>query len=183
MNEAVSFWGAFDVAPAAPSSSPTRLAFWRSTRDETKEIRVVAKPVIRIFEAEPADEQKRALRLALPIIQSVAALANAPFDPTLIAPISLLVQNQATRWAVAFADVALSEAGDPDAVVMPSVHPTVRGGIQLEWHRKGLDLEIEVLPSGQARAYIESPNGTPVDSDLSHVWPQVEAALRQVMVR
>src|SRR6266446_3552997 len=103
MNEAVSCWGAFDVSPAAPSSSPTRLAFWRSTRNEAKEIRVVAKPVTRIFEAEPADEQRQALRLALPIIQSVASLANASFDPNLVAPVSLLVQNQATQWAVTFA--------------------------------------------------------------------------------
>jgi hypothetical protein len=32
----------------------------------------------------------------------------------------------------------------------PAVVPTVRGGVQLEWHVKGVDLEIEV---GAARLY------------------------------
>jgi hypothetical protein len=30
---------------------------------------------------------------------------------------------------------------------MPSIVPTNRGGIQLEWHREGADLEIEIEPS------------------------------------
>jgi len=32
-----------------------------------------------------------------------------------------------------------------DNIPAPSVVPTVRGGVQLEWHRNGADLEIEVV--------------------------------------
>lgn len=32
----------------------------------------------------------------------------------------------------------------------PSLVPTSRGGIQLEWHTGGVDVEIECLPNGQA---------------------------------
>ena len=32
----------------------------------------------------------------------------------------------------------------------PSVVPTSIGGVQVEWHRNGLDLELEVMPSGDA---------------------------------
>jgi len=41
----------------------------------------------------------------------------------------------------------LSEFLEPDTP-SPAVIPTVRGGIQLEWHREGVNLEI----------YIESPD-------------------------
>ena len=33
-------------------------------------------------------------------------------------------------------------------VAGPAVVPTVRGGIQLEWHRQGVDIEVEVDPDG-----------------------------------
>ena len=36
----------------------------------------------------------------------------------------------------------------------PSVVPTAKGGVQLEWHRNGVDLEIEIYPdSGGAFSY------------------------------
>ena len=30
----------------------------------------------------------------------------------------------------------------------PELVPTVRGGLQLEWHRRGVDIEVEVSPDG-----------------------------------
>ena len=33
-------------------------------------------------------------------------------------------------------------------VAGPAVVPTVRGGLQLEWHRQGVDIEVEVGPEG-----------------------------------
>jgi hypothetical protein len=35
----------------------------------------------------------------------------------------------------------------------PSVVPTSEGGLQLEWHRAGVDLEVEFLPSGARSVY------------------------------
>ncbi len=33
-------------------------------------------------------------------------------------------------------------------VAVPELVPTVRGGLQLEWHRRGVDIEVEVKPDG-----------------------------------
>lgn len=33
-------------------------------------------------------------------------------------------------------------------VTAPALVPTVRGGVQLEWHRQGVDIEVEVSPDG-----------------------------------
>lgn len=30
----------------------------------------------------------------------------------------------------------------------PALVPTVRGGLQIEWHRRGVDIEVEVSPDG-----------------------------------
>lgn len=37
----------------------------------------------------------------------------------------------------------------------PTVVPTVQGGVQLEWHTHGIDLEIEILSLGRLSAYYE----------------------------
>jgi hypothetical protein len=39
----------------------------------------------------------------------------------------------------------------------PAVVPTVRGGVQLEWHTQGIDLEIEIPESGQFHVWYEDP--------------------------
>lgn len=36
----------------------------------------------------------------------------------------------------------------------PQLVPTVDGGIQFEWHTRGIDLELCVLPSGERDAYV-----------------------------
>ncbi len=33
-------------------------------------------------------------------------------------------------------------------VADPVLVPTVRGGVQLEWHRQGVDVEVEIGPDG-----------------------------------
>lgn len=40
-------------------------------------------------------------------------------------------------------------------VPAPDVHPTVRGGVQFEWHQAGWDIEMECLPSGRVIAWGE----------------------------
>ena len=40
----------------------------------------------------------------------------------------------------------------------PSVVPTWDGGVQVEWHRNGVDLEIEISPDGNAEYFFASPN-------------------------
>lgn len=40
--------------------------------------------------------------------------------------------------------------------IPPTVVPTVHGGLQLEWHTRGIDLEIDVSPTG--RSYVSFRN-------------------------
>jgi hypothetical protein len=39
----------------------------------------------------------------------------------------------------------------------PSVVPTNCGGIQIEWHIQGLDIEIEMTPHGVIRLFYDNP--------------------------
>ncbi len=49
------------------------------------------------------------------------------------------VSDQAITGSIQF---LLGAALDIPTLVAPSVVPTVRGGVQLEWHRAGMDMEI-----------------------------------------
>ncbi len=37
----------------------------------------------------------------------------------------------------------------------PSIVPTSRGGVQLEWHTRGVDLEVEIASPGSIHGYFE----------------------------
>ena len=41
---------------------------------------------------------------------------------------------------------------------LPSIVPTVTGGIQFEWHVNGVDLEVEIESLGQVKVYYEHGN-------------------------
>lgn len=52
---------------------------------------------------------------------------------------------------------------------LPSIVPTPSGNIQLEWHRSGIDLEVEVTPSGNySMSYEDETEQTePYDDDIA----------------
>jgi hypothetical protein len=58
-----------------------------------------------------------------------------------------------TIQAAQFAMAVLSEVMRHD-VPLPSIVPLSYGGIQLEWHRKGWDLELEIESAGRLTAYV-----------------------------
>ena len=62
------------------------------------------------------------------------------------------VANEAVEAAIAFLIEAIPAGPN---VVAPAVVPTVRGGLQLEWHRQGVDLEIEFGPDATGSWYAE----------------------------
>jgi len=41
----------------------------------------------------------------------------------------------------------------------PVVVPTTRGGVQIEWHQNGIDLEIEAFNSSELEYYFSGPEG------------------------
>ena len=53
------------------------------------------------------------------------------------------VSHAACKQTVEFLTTYLAEG-----VAGPVLVPTVRGGVQLEWHRQGVDIEVEVSPFG-----------------------------------
>jgi hypothetical protein len=62
----------------------------------------------------------------------------------------------------------------------PAVVPLADGGIQLEWHAVGLDLEIAVHRFGPAEVLCEEPGGESRDGHLPAVFPHVRAAIEHL---
>jgi hypothetical protein len=54
-----------------------------------------------------------------------------------------------------------------DDIPQPAVVPTVRGGVQLEWHTRGIDLEIEIeSPEQWHVSFEDSADGAEWEIDL-----------------
>lgn len=53
-----------------------------------------------------------------------------------------------TQFALAEAELLL-DALERIQAVEPFICPCSNGGLQLEWHRNGYDLEIEISPEGE----------------------------------
>ena len=67
-----------------------------------------------------------------------------------------------------------------DGIPTPTVVPTSRGGIQFEWHTKGMDLEIEVSSKPGVHVFYENPaTGQSVDDD----FPVPSSRLKTVVDR
>lgn len=54
----------------------------------------------------------------------------------------------------------------PWVQVPPSLVPTSTGGVVLEWHRGGIDLEVQFPPKGDAEVSFESEAGDEFDGPL-----------------
>ena len=66
-------------------------------------------------------------------------------------------------------------------VAVPVLVPTVRGGLQLEWHRRGVDIEVEVNPDGSVSWCAEDRrSGEEVETALAGHEDTVRAWLRRV---
>lgn len=61
---------------------------------------------------------------------------------------------------------ALSRTMQPETP-LPQIVPTPRGTIQLEWHLRGIDLEVEALPSGLLKISYEDAQSSEIIEDLT----------------
>jgi hypothetical protein len=60
----------------------------------------------------------------------------------------------------------------------PAVVPTSIGGVQLEWHKGGIDLEIEVTPTGTRQAYFhDHRSGLGWEGEVSEVEERLRDAV------
>lgn len=63
----------------------------------------------------------------------------------------------------------------------PSVVPTARGGVQLEWHRNGVDLEIEVVgPREFVVSFEAEATGEVWEKTLMDDFAELSAALDRI---
>lgn len=67
------------------------------------------------------------------------------------------------------------------AAVQVSVVPTSSGGIQLEWHARGVDIEIEIASNGHPSIALEDQEAEcDVDGTLSAHWLDAIKAMRRL---
>jgi hypothetical protein len=125
----------------------------------------------------------RVFAFARPVIEKLAefAMLEQGWDGRDAASISSPLLEQAADLAVGFAALGFDKLGPHADLRMPSAHPTVKGGIQFEWHRKGIDLEIELLPNGQVHGYIEQPGEHPLEINLTLGTSAIEGVLLTVL--
>jgi hypothetical protein len=88
--------------------------------------------------------------------------------------ISVATANHASQLLTTLCDLGLPA---------PRLVPTSSGGVQLEWHDDGVDLELELFPDGRIIAVFD-------DTQSSESWEQelpqndlipIEAALRRII--
>lgn len=63
----------------------------------------------------------------------------------------------------------------------PSVVPTNTGGIAFEWHRSGMDLEIELLPGGEHYVSYEDTEGNEIEGPIAANIDAVAKALASLI--
>ena len=63
----------------------------------------------------------------------------------------------------------------------PAIVPTTMGSVQLEWHRKGIDLEIEVLGPGRFHVVaVDSEKGTEWESEVGSDLTDIVSFVRRL---
>jgi hypothetical protein len=74
-------------------------------------------------------------------------------------------QSRQITFEAAQAAVFAAFAITKDTKLGPQIFPLADGGLQLEWHAAGLDLELEIDAVGEAHVLAVDPNGTELIND------------------
>ncbi len=72
-------------------------------------------------------------------------------------PISRVAFHNAVRFLATF----------PSLIPPPQIVPTSEGGIQLEWHKQPVNVEIEFSPDDSIRAYYPDRRSEPIEEELT----------------
>jgi hypothetical protein len=66
----------------------------------------------------------------------------------------------------------------------PQIVPTPSGGVQMEWHTRGIDLEIETLGGGRFGAFFEDARtGATWEGDVEVADSRLSDAIRALAER
>ena len=77
----------------------------------------------------------------------------------------------------------LQDVAHPD-IPEPSIVPTVRGGIQFEWHSNNIDLEFEVVaPTSIIASYEDSETGDAWENELKFDLGPISEVVRTLVNR
>jgi hypothetical protein len=93
---------------------------------------------------------------------------------------------RARRVEPGSAAVALNLLGETmlPTTPAPSIVPTPSGGIQLEWHIHGIDLEVGITPSGGVTAaYEDEVDGSEWEDELGPGFDRLASALTELSRR
>jgi hypothetical protein len=144
-----------DSTPSSSGTTTSDVLSWESIVSAVSAWPSQKRPVrIRVqgFSASPA--------VVIAAIRSLYSLAElrSGWNSYAARPIGRDVIDHVARWIP-----TLLQPSTPE----PAVVPRVRGGIQLEWHRKGIDLEI----------YVDSPTDIRFEAEDLRSGQTVEAPL------
>jgi hypothetical protein len=106
----------------------------------------------------------------LPVLEKLADVGSLPENWNSYGARSITAQTVAA--ALRLLSLIMS-----DVMPLPSVVPTSRGGIQLEWHTRGVDLEINVSPGGGYTASFEDLRGSQWSGDVTSDLSPLRAVL------
>lgn len=109
----------------------------------------------------PMGIERSILDVLMPVIERMAELVALPrgWDSRNASPVS----DTALRRTIEF---LLEHVAD--GIDCPVVVPTVHGGLQLEWHNNGVDVEVEVAPDGHVSCLAEDGSSEePVELGLA----------------
>ena len=100
----------------------------------------------------PVGIERSTLDLLMPVIERIAELMALPdgWNSYDASPVS----EAALRRTIEFLLEHVAEGVD-----LPVVVPTVRGGLQLEWHGNGVDVEVDVGWDGQVSCLAGNAEG------------------------
>ena len=113
-------------------------------------------------------------RWVAPVVDSVAQLLELPtnWDSYGAAEVD--------PGKIIFGLTLLLQTLDPRSPA-PTVVPTPSGGVQFEWHRQGIDVEIEVVATGKVNLYYENAaTGDSEESTLASDFGRLVTVLREL---
>ena len=65
----------------------------------------------------------------------------------------------------------------------PVVVPVCDGGIQLEWYYSGIEIEVEIPPSGPVSIYVARPDGSSREDDVQRMDDPIWDELHTIVAR
>lgn len=100
------------------------------------------------LEVVPTGIERAILDVVMPAIERMAELVALPrgWDSRNASPVSDAALRRTLEFLLEYV---------ADGIDCPVVVPTVRGGLQLEWHNNGVDVEVEVAPDGLVSCFAE----------------------------